>query len=88
VVNASAADVITELKATGEGDILVNSSPSVIKALLEADLIDRLYLIICPEIAGGGGRLFEDGLPGTKWTVSHQETGELGETAVVYDRVR
>jgi dihydrofolate reductase len=88
VVNASAADVITELKASGEGDILVNSSPSVIKALLEADLIDRLYLIICPEIAGGGGRLFEDGLPGTKWTVSHQETGELGETAVVYDRVR
>jgi dihydrofolate reductase len=88
VVNASAADVITELKATGEGDILVNSSPSVIKALLEADLIDRLYLIICPEIAGGGGRLFEDGLPGTKWTVSHQETGELGETAVVYDRMR
>jgi dihydrofolate reductase len=88
VVNASAADVITELKASGEGDILVNSSPSVIKALLEADLIDRLYLVICPEIAGGGGRLFEDGLPGTKWTVSHQETGELGETAVVYDRVR
>lgn len=88
MVNASAADVITELKASGEGDILVNSSPSVIKALLEADLIDRLYLIICPEIAGGGGRLFEDGLPGTKWTVTHQETGELGETAVVYDRVR
>ena len=51
MVNAPAADVVTELKATGTGDILVNSSASVIKALLAADLVDRLYLIICPEIA-------------------------------------
>ena len=63
VVNAPAADVIAELKATGEGDILVNSSASVIKPLLSADLLDRLYLMICPEIAGAGQRLFDDGLP-------------------------
>jgi dihydrofolate reductase len=88
VVNAPAADVVTDLKATGEGDILVNSSASVIKALLSADLLDRLYLIICPEIAGGGQRLFDDGLPASKWTLTHQETGELGEIAMVYDRAR
>jgi dihydrofolate reductase len=88
VVNAPTADVIADLKADGEGDILVNSSASVIKALLAADLLDRLYLVICPEIAGGGERLFDDGLPGSKWTVTHQETGELGELALVYDRVR
>ncbi|MFF0245580.1 dihydrofolate reductase family protein [Streptosporangium sandarakinum] len=88
VVNAPASDVVTELKATGEGEILVNSSPSVIKPLLSADLIDRLYLMVFPEIAGGGQRLFDDGLPTTKWTLTHQETGELGELAMVYDRVR
>ncbi|WP_405501058.1 dihydrofolate reductase family protein [Streptomyces niveus] len=88
MVNAPAADVIAELKATGEGDILVNSSPTVIKALLAADLIDRLYLLICPEIAGGGQRLFEDGLPGTRWRLADQRTGELGEMALVYDRAR
>ena len=88
VVNAPAAEVVSELKATGTGDILVNSSASVIKPLLAADLVDRLYLLICPEIAGGGQRLFDDGLPSSKWTVTHQETGELGEIAVVYDRVR
>lgn len=88
VVNAPAADVVAELKATGEGDILVNSSASVIKALLAGDLIDRLYLLICPEVAGGGERLFEDGLPGTKWRLIRQEVGELGEIAVVYDRAR
>jgi dihydrofolate reductase len=88
VVDAPAADVVTELKATGGGDILVNSSASVIKALLAADLIDRLYLMICPEIAGGGPRLFEDGLPASRWKPTLQETGDLGEIAMVYDRVR
>ncbi|WP_409094140.1 dihydrofolate reductase family protein [Streptomyces scabiei] len=88
VVNAPAADVVAELKATGEGDILVNSSPSVINPLLAADLLDRLYLMIFPEIAGDGQRLFDDGLPSTKWKLSHQETGELGGLAMVYDRVR
>ncbi|MFI7134749.1 dihydrofolate reductase family protein [Nonomuraea sp. NPDC050153] len=88
VVNAPAADVVTDLKATGEGGILVNSSAGVIKALLAADLLDRLYLMICPEIVGGGRRLFDDGLPASKWTLTHQETGELGEIAMVYDRAR
>jgi dihydrofolate reductase len=88
VVNAPATDIVTELKATGEGDILVNSSASIIKPLLSADLLDRLYLMIFPEIAGGGQRLFDDGLPATKWTLTHQQTGELGEMAMVYDRVR
>jgi dihydrofolate reductase len=88
VVNAPAAEVMADLKTTGSGDILVNSSASVIKPLLAADLVDRLYLMVCPEIAGGGPRLFDDGLPASKWRVAHQETGELGETALVYDRVR
>jgi dihydrofolate reductase len=88
LVNAPVADVITDLKTTGEGEILVNSSASIIKALLSADLLDRLYLMITPEIAGGGQRLFDDGVPATKWSVTHQETGDLGELALVYDRVR
>ncbi|MGW0250865.1 dihydrofolate reductase family protein [Nocardia goodfellowii] len=88
VVDAPAADVVAELKAGGTGDILVNTSPSVIKALLAADLLDRLYLLICPEIAGDGQRLFDDGLPGSTWRLTHQEVGELGELALVYDRAR
>jgi len=88
LVNAPAAEVITDLKATGEGDIVINNSASIIKALLSADLLDRLYLMVCPEIAGGGERLFDDGLPSSKWTLTHQESGELGELAMIYDRDR
>ncbi|WP_194829741.1 dihydrofolate reductase family protein [Nocardia sp. XZ_19_231] len=88
IANAPAADVVTALKATGTGDILVNSSPTVIKDLLAADLIDRLHLLLCPEIAGDGQRLFDDGLPGSRWTLTRREVGELGEMALTYDRAR
>ncbi|NUR82454.1 MAG: riboflavin biosynthesis protein RibD [Nonomuraea sp.] len=88
IANAPAAEVIAELRKDGEGDILVNTSPSIIKPLLEADLVDRLFLMITPEIAGTGQRLFDDGLPATRWKVSRQSAGELGELSLIYDRVR
>ncbi len=44
--------------------------------------------MIFPEIAGGGQRLFDDGLPASKWTLAQQRAGQLGEIAMVYDRVR
>lgn len=88
VVNAPTAEVVADLKSAEGGDILVNSSVSVIKPLLSADLLDRLYLMVCPEIAGGGQRLFDDSLPSSKWTLTHLETGDLGEIAMVYDRAR
>jgi len=88
VVNAPAAEVIADLQKTGSGDILINSSASVIKPLLAADALDRLYLMICPEITGGGERLFENGLGASSWNLTHQEAGEEGELALVYDRRR
>ncbi len=88
LANGSIPDVLADLKSTGEGDILVNTSPSIIKPLLAADAIDRLYLMIFPELTGGGERLFDNGLPASTWTLAHQETGKLGELALVYDRAR
>ncbi len=88
IANGPTADIIADLKSTGEGDILVNSSATVIKSLLAADLLDRLYLMIVPEITGTGDRLFDDGLPVSKWHLTTQETGEKGELAMVYDRAR
>ena len=88
VVNGDVADVVAELKTAGEGDILANTSPSVVKPLLAADLVDRLYLMVTPEIAGDGERLFDEGLPGSKWRLKHQETGKLGELALIYERAR
>jgi riboflavin biosynthesis pyrimidine reductase len=88
VLDAPAADVVVELKASGTGDILVNTAPSILKPLLAADLVDRLFLVVTPVIAGGGARLFEDGLPTTSWSLTSHASGDLGEQALVYDRIR
>lgn len=87
VVNAPAADVIAELKASGEGDILISHSASVIKALLSADAVDRLNLIVTPEVVGGRYRLFDEGLPGSKWRLVSHETEDQGVVGLTYDRI-
>lgn len=88
VVNAPAAEVIAELKARGEGDILISHSASVIKALLAADAVDRLNLIVTPEVVGGPYRLFDQGLPGSKWKLISHEAEKKGVVALTYDRIR
>ena len=88
IENRPVTEVVAELRASEGGDILVPSSPSVIKALLAADLVDRLSMTLFPVTLGGGPRLLEDGLPAGRWTLARQETGEHGELALVYDRVR
>ncbi|GAA4426926.1 dihydrofolate reductase family protein [Georgenia halophila] len=87
VRNAPAADVVAELRSEGDGDILVASSPSVITSLLAADVVDRFSLIMCPEIVGGGTRLLENRLPGSRWALARHEAGERGELSLAYDRV-
>ncbi|GAA1800016.1 dihydrofolate reductase family protein [Actinomadura chokoriensis] len=88
VVDRPAAEVVAELKAAEGGDIFVPSSPSVIKALLAADMVDRLALTVFPVFLGGGPRLFEDGLPEGRWSLAGQAGGEHGTLSLVYDRVR
>ncbi|MEU4260561.1 dihydrofolate reductase family protein [Streptomyces sp. NPDC025273] len=88
IVDRPTAEVVTDLRATEGGDILVLSSASVIKALLAADQVDRLALTIFPVFLGGGPRLFDDGLPAGQWALADQAAGEHGTLSLVYDRVR
>lgn len=88
VLDKPAAEVATDLRRADGGDILVLSSASVIKALLAADEVDRLALMIFPVFLGGGPRLFDDGLPAGKWSLTSQEAGEHGALSLIYDRIR
>jgi dihydrofolate reductase len=88
IADRPTADVAADLKTTDGGDILVLSSASVIKALLAADLVDRLAITVFPVFLGGGPRLFDDGLPPGRWSLTSQQSGEHGTLALVYDRLR
>jgi dihydrofolate reductase len=89
IVNADPADVVKELRRAEGGDILVLNSVSVIRSLLAADELDRLSVLLCPEIVGAGARLWEDGLPATGWRPDGNVlTTESGAHVLYYDRVR
>jgi dihydrofolate reductase len=88
LADAEPADVVRELRKADGGDIIVQNSVSLIRQLLAADEIDRLTLTFCPEIVGGGTRLFEDGLPATSWTLTDLATADTGAMCLYYDRLR
>jgi len=88
IVDAEAADVVKQLRGEDGGDIVVLASASVIKALLDADEIDRLSITLAPELVGGGARLFEDGLPASSWQLADSTPTESGAICLLFDRIR
>jgi dihydrofolate reductase len=53
-------DAVSELKATGEADLVVLGSTELVRSLLAHGLVDELRLMIDPVLVGGGKRVFPD----------------------------
>jgi dihydrofolate reductase len=62
VIEGGLLDFVRQLKGGSGGDIGIHGSISLTRALLAADVVDELRLVIVPTIVGSGQRLF-DGLP-------------------------
>lgn len=88
IVNRDPAAVVQDLRQREGGDIIVLASSSIIKSLLQADLLDRLSITLCPEIAGSGARLLEDGIAPSSWSLQQSTMTESGALCLIYDRVR
>jgi dihydrofolate reductase len=58
VLGGDLFEAITELKASGDGELLVPGSSLLIQWLLEKDLVDEMELMTIPVILGQGARLF------------------------------
>ena len=87
-VDERPAAAVDRLRAQPGGDILVLASRTVIRSLLADDHVDRLSITLCPEISGGGDRLFEDGLPATSWALTSSVPTTSGALCLRYDRLR
>lgn len=57
---ADTLGAIAGLRAREGGDLLVYGSPTLVRDLLAAGLVDELNLMIEPVVLGGGKRLFAD----------------------------
>ena len=58
VIRGDALHEVTALKRRTRRDILVTASALLVRALLEADLVDELRLKVFPVVLGDGQRLF------------------------------
>ena len=83
VVDGGLVEFVRDLKGRPGGDIGVHASISVAQALLTADVVDELRLVIAPRIAGSGRRLL-DGLPSIKLETIRSATSPSGHLLVDY----
>ena len=56
-------EAVTALKQGSGGDIGMSGSPSIVRQLLEAGLLDELHLLVHPIAVRGGMQLFDTGAP-------------------------
>lgn len=88
IVKADPAEVVRQLRDQDGGDIVVQNSLSLIRALLAADEVDRISMTLCPELSGGGVPLFDHGFPASSWNLTNVTSTDTGALALVYDRLR
>jgi dihydrofolate reductase len=66
------------------GRIALSGSVSVVRQLLDADLLDELHLFIHPATAGSGLTLFEDGAPARRLKLISSQPFRTGVVHLVY----
>ena len=87
VIDGDLVQFVRYLKQQQGGDIGVHASISVAQALLAADVVDELRLVIAPKIAGRGRRLL-DGLSSIQLEAIRSQTSPTGSLLVDYRVVR
>jgi dihydrofolate reductase len=76
-------EFVRDLKRQRGGDIGVHASISVAQALLAADIVDEIRLVIAPTIVGRGRRLF-DGVPSIQLESIRSGVSPTGSLLVDY----
>jgi dihydrofolate reductase len=87
VISENVPEEIEKLKDTYDGDIQVAGSATLVKTLVENDLVDQWNLMVFPTILGSGKRLFADGVPRRKLKlVEDRGVGSDGIRVQIYER--
>ena len=81
VIEGDLAQAVARLKQEIDGDILVNGSVELVRALAEHDLVDEYRLMVFPTLLGAGKRLF--GTRGAPAGLVLQSAVPAGETVIL-----
>jgi dihydrofolate reductase len=83
VVDGGLVEFVRDLKDRPGDDIGVHASISIARALLAADVVDELRLVIAPRIVGSGRRLL-DGLPSIRLESTRSAASPTGHLLLDY----
>jgi dihydrofolate reductase len=84
VLSGDLAAAIGELKAKPGGELQVHGSGTLVRWLLENDLVDEMNLLIIPVVVGQGMRLFPDSGPDIALDLVESRAFPKGITIQVY----
>jgi dihydrofolate reductase len=84
LIKENVAEEIRKLKQHPGGAIGTAGSPSLVRFLLQNDLVDELILMVHPVIAGKGKRLFEDNDALKRLTLVDNKTTSSGVAILSY----
>ena len=84
VLSGDLAAVIGELKAKSGGELQVHGSGTLIRWLIDNDLVDEMNLLIVPVVVGQGMRLFPDSGPDMRLDLIESRAFPKGITLQVY----
>jgi dihydrofolate reductase len=78
------AAAIGELKAQPGGELQVHGSGTLVRWLLEHDLVDELQLLVIPVVVGQGARLFPDAGPDLALDLVESRVDSKGVTIQIF----
>jgi dihydrofolate reductase len=84
VLSGDVAAAVGELKAKPGGELQVVGSLSVVRLLLDNDLVDEIILLTAPVVVGQGRRLFPDSGPDLALELVESRATANGVTMQVY----
>ena len=84
LIGDNVAEEISRLKEQPGKDISISGSPTLVRSLLEDDLLDELRLMVHPIVVGSGKRLFEEGGDQKALELLDSETFSTGVVYLTY----
>jgi dihydrofolate reductase len=86
ILSGDPADSVATLKEEVDGVILVAGSATLVKSLIENDLVDELRLMVFPVLLGQGKRLFPEGESKHRLQLAEAKTVGDGISLLRYER--
>lgn len=84
LIKGNLAEEINRLKRQSGQNIGVTGSPTLVRSLLQSDLLDELTLMVHPVVAGSGKHLFKDGSDLKRLKLVDTKTTSTGVVILTY----